>query len=56
MKKKGLAQPPRRDAQISFKIPTATKDALTEAARKDKRSVSALAMVILEEWLEQHGK
>jgi hypothetical protein len=44
-----------RDAQISFKIPNSTKRALDAAARQDKRSISSMAMVILEAWLKERG-
>jgi hypothetical protein len=53
MKKKTLVPPEPRDAQVSFKIPTSTKLALEAAAREDKRSLSSMAMVILETWLRE---
>jgi hypothetical protein len=55
MKKKTAAAPEPRDAQISFKIPASTKEALESAAREDKRSISTMAMVILEAWLKEKG-
>ncbi len=55
MKKKIAAPPEPRDSQISFKIPTSTKLALESAAREDKRSISSMAMVILEAWLKAKG-
>jgi hypothetical protein len=55
MAKKAIAPPEARDAQISFKIPSATKRALEQAARADRRSTSAMAMVILEAWLKERG-
>jgi hypothetical protein len=55
MKKKTVKLPEPRDAQISFKIPSSTKLALESAARQDKRSLSAMAMVILEAWLKERG-
>jgi uncharacterized protein (DUF1778 family) len=55
MKKKTVAPPEARDAQISFKIPNSTKRALDAAARQDKRSISSMAMVILEAWLKERG-
>jgi hypothetical protein len=55
MKKKTAAAPKPRDAQVSFKISASTKLALESAAREDKRSISSMAMVILEGWLKEKG-
>jgi hypothetical protein len=55
MKKKTVVSPEPRDAQVSFKIPASTKLALETAARGDKRSLSSMAMVILETWLKEKG-
>jgi hypothetical protein len=55
MKKKAVKPPEVRDTQISFKIPASTKAALESAARKDKRSVSSMTMVILEAWLKERS-
>jgi hypothetical protein len=55
VKKKAVHPPEPRDAQISFKIPASMKRALESAARADKRSVSSMALVILEAWLKEKG-
>jgi hypothetical protein len=54
--KRKVAPPPEaRDAQISFKIPASMKRALESATRADKRSISSMAMVILEAGLKEKG-
>jgi hypothetical protein len=41
----------RRDAPISFRITPTLKAAIEAEATKDRRSVSALVQMILEDWL-----
>jgi uncharacterized protein (DUF1778 family) len=55
MNKKTQPVAEARDAQVSFKVPTSTKRALERAAASDRRSVSTMAMVILETWLKEKG-
>jgi hypothetical protein len=40
-----------RDAVLNMRIPERVKEALKVAADEDRRSVSAMVVVILEEWL-----
>lgn len=42
----------RKDAPIAFRIKPSLKHALSEAAEKDRRSVSSMVEILLEEALE----
>ncbi|HYD40082.1 MAG TPA: hypothetical protein VEB43_04580 [Anaeromyxobacter sp.] len=44
-----------RDATMTFRLRTATRAALEEAAEAEQRSLSSLAVVILEGWLTDRG-
>ena len=38
-----------------FRIEQKLKEALVKAARDDRRSVSSLVEIVIEDWLRQHG-
>ncbi len=40
-----------KDTRLTFRMSIATREALERAAEKERRSVSDLAVLILEEWL-----
>ncbi len=40
---------------LGFRIERELKEALTRAARDDRRSVSSLVEIVLEKWLTEHG-
>lgn len=44
-----------KHAALSFRIPNEMKEALEKAAMSDDRSVSSLVMIILRDWLKEHG-
>ena len=44
-----------RDDLLTFRIPAELKLALKEAAAKDERSMSMMAVRILREWLTEKG-
>lgn len=44
-----------KDAVLSFRIHDDTKEAITQAAAAEDRSVSYMVEKILREWLVQHG-
>ncbi|RJE83649.1 Arc family DNA-binding protein [Paracoccus onubensis] len=44
-----------KQAALSFRIPDEMKTALEKAATDDDRSVSSLVMIILRDWLKEHG-
>lgn len=44
-----------RDATMTFRLPAATRAALEEAAEAERRSLSSLAVLILEDWLTDRG-
>jgi hypothetical protein len=44
-----------KDATVTFRLPEATRDALRRAAEADRRSLSSLAVIVLEGWLEERG-
>jgi hypothetical protein len=44
-----------RDASITFRIASATRKALEEAAEAERRSLSNLVAAILAGWLETEG-
>lgn len=44
-----------RSAPIGFRIRPETKQALETAAKADRRSMSSLIEIILEDWLREKG-
>lgn len=44
-----------RDATMTFRLPAATRAALERAAEAERRSLSSLAVLILEDWLRDEG-
>ena len=44
-----------RDASMTFRLPTATREALQRVADKERRSLSTMALLILEEGLVARG-
>ena len=47
--------PPPLSESLTFRLPETYKDALEEAAAEDRRSVSALMVLIIEKWLNEKG-
>lgn len=48
-------KPPPLTDTLTFRLPEAHKDALEKAAAADRRSVSALLVLIVEKWLIEKG-
>jgi hypothetical protein len=44
-----------KDALMTVRISAATRDALRRASEDDRRSMSSLAVLILEGWLSERG-
>ena len=44
-----------RDATMTFRLPATTRAALERAAEAERRSLSSLAVLILEDWLRDEG-
>lgn len=40
---------------IAFRLPARVRDALTDAARTDSRSLSSMTLLIVERWLVAEG-
>ncbi len=40
---------------LGFRIEQELKEALVKAARDDRRSVSSLVEIVIEDWLQQRG-
>lgn len=56
MKKKTIPPPPEpRDTAISLKVKRSTAIAFTKAAKANSRTKSALAEVLIEQWLRDEG-
>ena len=47
--------PPPLSESLTFRLPETHKDALEKAAAADRRSVSALLVLIVEKWLIEQG-
>ncbi len=47
--------PMKRDSTLNLRLPVAVKEALAEAAEKDLRTSSGMAVHILAEWLTARG-
>lgn len=44
-----------KTAALGFRIPQEVKDALSQAAEDDERSVSSLVTLIVRDWLKERG-
>lgn len=44
-----------RDASITFRLPLATREALQRAADAERRTLSNMALLIVEDWLGANG-
>lgn len=44
-----------KTSPLGFRIEPATKDALERAAKVERRSVSSLVEIVLEDWLREKG-
>lgn len=40
---------------MTFRLPASTRAALERAAETERRSLSSMAVIILEEWLRERG-
>jgi uncharacterized protein (DUF1778 family) len=40
-----------KDTRLTFRMPAATREALERAADEERRSVSDLAVLVIEDWL-----
>ena len=45
-----------KDAQVGVRMPAALKAALRRAAADDGRTLSALIVLVMTEWMRQQGK
>jgi len=44
-----------KESPIAFRVDAEVKEALTKAAKEDRRSLSSLVEVILIDWLKEKG-
>ena len=47
--------PMDRDDVLNLRVPASLKDALKSAAKDDRRTMSALAQIVLSDWLTARG-
>ena len=45
-----------RNASMTFRLPARTRAALERAAKEERRSLSSLLLVVLEDWLSARTK
>ncbi|WP_158644706.1 hypothetical protein [Paracoccus jeotgali] len=48
-------EPEKRSAPLGLRVLPSLKSALEQAAKDDRRSVAAMAELILTDWLEEKG-